>query len=25
LRVLLAGPEGLEPPTTGFGDRCSTN
>jgi len=25
--VLLpaAGPEGLEPPTTGFGDRCSTN
>src|SRR5919198_5316551 len=21
---LLAGPEGLEPPTPGFGDRCST-
>ena len=23
--LLAAGPEGLEPPTTGFGDRCSTN
>src|SRR6266516_436110 len=22
--VLLAGAEGLEPPTAGFGDRCST-
>gem|GEM_PF-1639195 len=22
---LLTGPEGLEPPTAGFGDRCSTN
>ena len=21
---LLAGPEGIEPPTAGFGDRCST-
>ena len=23
--ALLAGQEGLEPPTAGFGDRCSTN
>ncbi len=22
---MLAGAEGLEPPTIGFGDRCSTN
>jgi hypothetical protein len=23
--LMLAGQEGLEPPTCGFGDRCSTN
>ena len=24
-RMTLTGPEGIEPPTAGFGDRCSTN
>ena len=23
--IVVAGQEGLEPPTYGFGDRCSTN